>query len=87
MTLLERGGRLGGALVWASVVHPENEPFFDWLLGEVARAKVDVRLGADDARPGGRLGPDAVVVATGARIEVPDLPGAHLSHVQRGVGA
>ncbi|WP_244931388.1 FAD-dependent oxidoreductase [Nocardioides sp. W7] len=86
VTLLERGGRLGGALVWASVVHPENEPFLTWLLAEVALAGVDVRLGAE-ATPEAvaALAPDAVVVATGARIEVPTLPGAELPHVRRGV--
>lgn len=86
VTLLERSRRLGGALVWASVVHPENEPFLDWLRAEVARAGVDVRLGTT-ATPDtvAALAPDAVVVATGARIEVPDLPGAHLPHVRRGV--
>lgn len=86
VTLLERGRRLGGALVWASVVHPENEPFLTWLRAEVARAGVDVRRGTP-ATPDlvAGLRPDAVVVATGARIEVPEPPGSHLPHVRRGV--
>lgn len=86
VTLLERSRRLGGALVWASVVHPENEPFLDWLRAEVRAAGVGVRL-AVAATPDAvaALAPDAVVVATGARIEARDLPGAHLPHVRRGV--
>ena len=27
VTLFERNGQLGGALLWASILHPENEPF------------------------------------------------------------
>ncbi|MEI5675362.1 MULTISPECIES: oxidoreductase [unclassified Nocardioides] len=86
VTLLERGRRLGGALVWAAVVHPENEPFLTWLRDEVERAGVDVRL-RTAATPDlvAALAPDAVVVATGGRIEVPEPPGDHLPHVRRGV--
>lgn len=86
VTLLERSRRLGGALVWASVVHPENESFLTWLRSEVRRAAVDVRLGTT-ATPDlvASLQPDAVVVATGARIETTDPPGSDLPHVRRGV--
>ena len=85
VTLLERSRRLGGALVWAAAVHAENEPFLDWLRAEVTAEGVDVRLGVT-ATPDvvAALAPDAVVVATGGRLATPDVPGAHLPHVQRG---
>jgi len=82
VTLLERGDRLGGGMVAGSVVHPDNAPFLEWLSREVASGPVEVRLGcaatADDVVA---LAPDAVVVATGGRVELPDLPGADLPHV------
>jgi 2,4-dienoyl-CoA reductase (NADPH2) len=85
VTLHERNRQLGGALLMASTVHPENQPFLDYLLGEVARLGVDVRLRSElDAAAIARLAPDAVVVATGGRIEVPTIPGAELSHVWTG---
>ncbi|HVK29360.1 MAG TPA: FAD-dependent oxidoreductase [Nocardioides sp.] len=88
VVLLEASDRLGGALLDASVVHEENRPYLDWLLAEVALAPVDVRLGVRaDRATVAALAPDAVVVATGGRVELPDLPGADLSHVRHGIDA
>jgi 2,4-dienoyl-CoA reductase (NADPH2) len=84
--LLERNGQLGGALVWASVVHPENEPFLDHLRAEIQDSAVRVRLGRTvDAVEVAGLAPDAVLVATGGRVTVPAIPGDHLPLVRRGV--
>ena len=84
VTLLERSDRLGGALVRAVLVHPDNGPFLDWLLAEVAGQRVDVRLGVTaTAELVADLAPDAVVVATGGRVVYPGLPGADLPHVVR----
>ena len=84
VTLFERDGQLGGALRWAAVVHPDNEPFLRWLRAEVAAAGVEVRLGrcagADDVVA---LGPDAVVVATGGRVVLPDVTGGRRSRRPR----
>jgi len=83
--LLEKAGQLGGALVWASALHPENEPLLRWYRRELAASSVQVHLGravtADDVAA---MAPDAVVVATGGQVVVPDLPGADLPHVHRG---
>ncbi len=85
VTLLEANRQLGGALLWASIVHPENEPFLDYLRAEVAASAIEVHLGVRvDAAAVAALRPDAVVVATGARIELPSLPGGDLSHVLAG---
>lgn len=85
VTLLEREDELGGRFRWAAAVHPLHGSFLGWLRARVAEAGVDVRLGVE-ARPGdvAGLGPDAVVVATGARIEVPRPEGADLPHVLTG---
>ena len=85
VTLFERNAQLGGALVWASILHPENEPFLRYLRREVADASVDVHAGhlatADDVV---RLAPDAVIVATGGRVDLPTIPGSVLPHVRSG---
>jgi 2,4-dienoyl-CoA reductase (NADPH2) len=82
VVLHEAAAQLGGALVWASMVHPENAPFLAWLRAELAQADVDVHLGhtvtADDVVA---MAPDAVVVATGGRVTLPAIPGADLPHV------
>ncbi|WGX97032.1 FAD-dependent oxidoreductase [Nocardioides sp. L-11A] len=86
VVLLERSPTLGGALVAACAVHPENRGYLDWLLGRVADADVDVRLGtAADPELVRALAPDLVVVATGGRVSVPELPGADLPHVVAGI--
>ncbi|MEZ0579031.1 FAD-dependent oxidoreductase [Nocardioides sp. MH1] len=86
VVLMERSDRLGGALVAASAVHPENRPYLDWLLAEVARTGAAVVLGVPatvDAIAAAR--PTAVVVATGGRLVLPQIPGADLPHVTGGL--
>ena len=86
VVLLERSGQLGGALLWAATVHPENEPFLDYLRAEIRTSPVQVRLGqAATVADVAALHPDAVVVATGGRVTVPSLPGDHLPLVRRGL--
>ncbi len=85
VTLVERERQLGGSLVWAAMVHPENAPFLTFLLREVARLPIEVRRGralsAEDVRA---LAPDAVVVATGGRVVLPVIPGDDQRHVKSG---
>lgn len=85
VTLFERTATLGGALVWASIVHPENEPFLQYLRREIAASAVSVEMshpvGADEVAA---LEPDTVIVATGAHIVVPDIAGADQAHVRSG---
>ncbi|MGH3553262.1 MAG: FAD-dependent oxidoreductase [Mycobacterium sp.] len=85
VTLFERSGQLGGALRWAAILHPENEPFLQYLRGEIGAGAAKVELGhAISTREVIALAPDAVVVATGGRIAVPAIPGDELPHVRTG---
>lgn len=85
VTLFEREHQLGGSLVWAAMVHPENAPFLAFLLREVARLPIEIRRGRALAPEGVRaLAPDAVVVATGGRVVVPVIPGDDRRHVKSG---
>jgi 2,4-dienoyl-CoA reductase (NADPH2) len=85
VSLFERNGQLGGALLWASILDPENEPFLRYLRGEIARGPTQIhlrhRVSTDEV---GDLTPDAVVVATGGQVVIPDIPGAQLPHVLTG---
>lgn len=85
VTLYEREGFLGGALVMASMVHADNESFLHYLVSEVTRLGVDVKLNRElgpDAIVA--LEPDAVVVATGGRLVTPKITGQELAHVLSG---
>jgi len=70
VTLLEAESELGGAFRWASKAHPDNAPFLDYLRAEIAEADVEVRLNTRaDVAAVVALEPDAVVVATGGRVD------------------
>lgn len=85
VTLLEQGARLGGTLRIAALAYPANERLLDWQIFELGRSSVDVRLNTEATPELLRaLAPDAVVVATGARRDMPDLPGGDLQHVYSG---
>lgn len=85
VTLIEQGPRLGGTLRIAALAYPANERILDWLTGEIDRSSVEVRLNTVATNALLReLAPDAVIVATGARRDMPDLPGNDLPHVFSG---
>jgi 2,4-dienoyl-CoA reductase (NADPH2) len=85
VTLFERHRQLGGSLVLASAVHSDNERFLRWLLDEVKRLPIEVRTGVQATVESVRNErPDAVIVATGATVDTPDIPGVERAHVLTG---
>jgi len=85
VTLIEQSNRLGGTLQFASIAYEPNERLLNWLMAEMAKLQVDVRLNtkADPALLK-QLGVDAVIVATGARRDMPEIPGNDGDHVFSG---
>jgi len=83
--LFERGEDLGGQLRAAAQV-PENAAFLRyiaWQARRLERAGVDVRLGVEATRETILAQQaDAVVIATGALPELPEIPGADLPFVR-----
>jgi 2,4-dienoyl-CoA reductase-like NADH-dependent reductase (Old Yellow Enzyme family)/NADH dehydrogenase FAD-containing subunit len=85
VSLLERSGRLGGTAWFSQLTTPANQPLVVWLRHETTAAGVEVHLNTVATVEVVRaLAPDVVVVATGARRVLPDVPGAHLPHVHSG---
>jgi len=85
VTLLERGSRLGGTLQFAGLAYEPNERLLDWLRGQLAQSRVDVRLGTEATVSLLQvLAPDRVIVATGAVRGMPVIPGVELDHVLSG---
>ncbi len=85
VTLLEAGDRLGGTLPFAGIAYPANLKLLDWLRSELTRSTVDVRLSTEATVALVRdLAPDEVIVATGARRDMPDIPGSNRDFVFSG---
>ena len=85
VTLSEKGSRLGGTMWFSQLTTPANKLLVDWLTHEIQRLNVDVLLSTEATREVvAALNADEIVVATGARRGLPDVPGANLPHVLTG---
>ncbi|MFK7730126.1 MAG: NAD(P)/FAD-dependent oxidoreductase [Pseudomonadales bacterium] len=85
VSLLEKSNRLGGTLQFAGIAYPANERLLHWLRLQVKQSGVTVHLNCE-ATPEQvkRLGAEEVVVATGAKRDMPDIPGNHQDFVFSG---
>lgn len=86
VTLIEATGDLGGTARFASIAYAPNQRIVDWLKREVGRdRRITIRRN-QQATPDlmTKLAPDAVVVATGARRDLPPIPGADRDNVFSG---
>lgn len=85
VSLFESGPRLGGTLQFASIAYPPNGRLLDWLRLQINESAVDVHLDTTASVAQLRsLGVDEVVVATGARRDMPDIPGSDRDFVFSG---
>jgi len=67
VTLCEASGRLGGQINYSSRVAPDYGNLVPYLVGQLARLKVEVRLNSQVTASAVReAAPDAIIVATGA---------------------
>jgi 2,4-dienoyl-CoA reductase-like NADH-dependent reductase (Old Yellow Enzyme family)/thioredoxin reductase len=82
VTLFERTGELGGALLCTCMLPGKNKLrwYADWLRRQVAKLGVEVRLhstpGLEELR-----GFDAVILATGSKVARPAIPGIDSTRV------
>ena len=85
VTLMEKSPHLGGTARFSSLTTPMNAELVRYLTTEISLLDVDVRTSTPvTANLLRELKADVVVVATGARRERPDVPGAQLPHVFSG---
>jgi NADPH-dependent 2,4-dienoyl-CoA reductase/sulfur reductase-like enzyme len=83
--LLEASDRLGGTLQFASIAYKPNQRLLDWLRLQLRNSSVRLHLNTT-ATPERlqALGVEEVVVATGARRDMPDIPGSQQDFVFSG---
>ncbi len=74
--LYDRQPLLGGSLMFATTVHPDNDPFLAYITTAVRKLPITRRLGTavtpaivEEAKP------DAVIVAVGPELTTPRIPG------------
>lgn len=85
VTICDKGRRLGGSLVFASVANADNEDFLNYLIAQMGKLPITVTLGVEvtpalieDIRP------DVVILALGGNLTTPQIPGAALPSVISG---
>lgn len=83
--LHEASARLGGTVFFSSIVYPENGSLIEYLQRQITELGVDVRLrSAVTPQVVRAMAPDVVIVATGARRGLVEVPGANRPHVFSG---
>src|SRR3984893_14324436 len=81
----EASDRLGGTVFFSSIVYPENGKLIEYLRAQLREFGVPVHLNTT-VTPGmvARLKPDTVIVATGERRALVEVPGCNLPNVYSG---
>ena len=83
--LYDANSRLGGTVFFSSIVYPENGRLIEYLAAQMHELKVKVHLNTRvTPELVAQIKPDAVIVATGAKRSLIDVPGAQLPHVFSG---
>ncbi len=85
VTLFEKGRDLGGSLVFAAIVNSDMEDLLEWMVTQVRKLPIDIKLGSD-VEPGliERMNPDVIIVATGPGFTLPQIQGDDMPHVISG---
>jgi len=85
VTLIEASNRLGGTLQFASIPYEPNQRLLNWLRLQIEQSTVNVMMDTV-ATPEvlQSLAVDEVIVATGAKRTMPDIPGADRDFVFSG---
>lgn len=85
VVLLEKMPRLGGSLILAAVLNPDNESYLDWLRTQLQQLPIEIHTHCHaTATMILSHAPDVVIVATGAKVDVPEIPGIDRPHVVSG---
>jgi 2,4-dienoyl-CoA reductase (NADPH2) len=76
VTLYEKQRRLGGSLIFASTVHIDNEDFLKYLLTQMKKLPIEVKL-RQDVTPAliEEIKPDVVILALGPDLVAPQIRG------------
>ncbi len=85
VTLYEKNKRLGGSLVFASVVSEDNEALLDWMVAQMKKLPIDIRMGVEVTPESIKAaGHDVTIVAVGPNIDAPRIPGDERRNVMTG---
>jgi 2,4-dienoyl-CoA reductase (NADPH2) len=85
VSLYDRHQRLGGSLVTACIVHPDNETLLNYLMIQLKKLPVEVKLGIEvTPEMVKRELPDVLIDATGGKVVAPDIEGSDLPNVMTG---
>ncbi len=85
VTLYEKNKRLGGSLVFASVVSEDNEGLLDWMIGQMNKLPIDIKMGVEVTPESIKAaGHDVTIVAVGPNIDAPQIPGGERRNVMTG---
>ncbi len=85
VTLYDKHHRLGGALVTACAVHPDNETFLEYLMTQMRKLPVKVKLGVGvTPELVKQEKPDVFIDATGGKVVAPKIEGDQLPNVITG---